>query len=101
MQGSSVHAVELVFLLLLLFVVVFAALARKIQLPYPIVLVIAGLFLSFVPGIPKITMSPDIIFLAVLPPLLYSGAWFTSWRPQRRFCRSRRSTRTALGIPRM
>jgi len=80
MQGNSVHAVELVFLLLLLFVVVFASVARKLQLPYPIVLVIAGLFLSFIPGIPKITMSPDIIFLAVLPPLLYAGAWFTSWR---------------------
>jgi Na+/H+ antiporter len=80
MQGNSVHAVELVFLLLLLFVVVFATLAQKIQLPYPIVLVIAGLLLSFIPGIPKITMSPDIIFLAVLPPLLYAGAWFTSWR---------------------
>src|SRR3984885_9158759 len=80
MQGNSVHAVELVFLLLLLFVVVFATLAQKIQLPFPIVLVIAGLLLSFIPGIPKITMSPDIIFLAVLPPLLYAGAWFTSWR---------------------
>lgn len=80
MQGNSVHAVELVFLLLLLFVVVFATLAQKIQLPYPIVLVIAGLVLSFIPGFPKITMSPDIIFLGVLPPLLYAGAWFTSWR---------------------
>jgi len=80
MEGSSVHAVELVFLLLLLFVIVFASLARKLQLPYPIVLVVAGLILSFIPGIPKITMSPDIIFLAVLPPLLYAGAWFTSWR---------------------
>jgi hypothetical protein len=39
MEGTSVHAVELVFLLLLLFVVVFASLARKLQLPYPIVLV--------------------------------------------------------------
>jgi CPA1 family monovalent cation:H+ antiporter len=80
MQGSSVHAVELVFLLLLLFVVVFASLARKIQVPYPIVLVVAGLVLSFIPGIPKITLSPDVIFLVVLPPLLYAGAWFTSWR---------------------
>jgi monovalent cation/hydrogen antiporter len=79
-EANSVSAVELVFLLLLLFVVVFASLARKIQLPYPIVLVIAGLLLSFIPGIPRITMSPDIIFLAVLPPLLYAGAWFTSWR---------------------
>jgi monovalent cation/hydrogen antiporter len=80
MEGSSVHAVELVFLLLLLFVIVFASLARKIDVPYPIVLVVAGLVLSFIPGIPKITMSPDVIFLAVLPPLLYAGAWFTSWR---------------------
>jgi Na+/H+ antiporter len=80
MEGNSVSAVELVFLLLLLFVVVFASLARKLQLPYPIVLVVAGLILSFIPGIPRITMSPDIIFLAVLPPLLYAGAWFTSWR---------------------
>jgi monovalent cation/hydrogen antiporter len=80
MLGNSVHAVELVFLLLLLFVVAFAALARKIQIPYPIVLVVAGLILSFVPGIPRISLSPDVIFLVVLPPLLYAGAWFTSWR---------------------
>jgi Na+/H+ antiporter len=80
MEGNSVGAVELVFLLLLLFVVVFASLARRLQLPYPIVLVLAGLILSFIPGIPRITMSPDIIFLAVLPPLLFAGAWFTSWR---------------------
>jgi monovalent cation/hydrogen antiporter len=80
MGSTSVHGIELVFLLLLLFVIVFASLARKLQLPYPIVLVVAGLILSFIPGIPKITMSPDLIFLAVLPPLLYSGAWFTSWR---------------------
>jgi monovalent cation/hydrogen antiporter len=80
MGSTSVHGIELVFLLLLLFVIVFASLARKLQLPYPIVLVVAGLVLSFIPGIPKITMSPDLIFLAVLPPLLYAGAWFTSWR---------------------
>jgi Na+/H+ antiporter len=79
-QANSVHAVELVFLLLLLFVVVFASLARKIQIPYPIVLVVAGLILSFIPGIPKVTLSPNIIFLVILPPLLYAGAWFTSWR---------------------
>jgi len=53
MQGNSVHAVELVFLLLLLFVVVFASVARKLQLPYPIVLVIAGLFSASFPESPK------------------------------------------------
>lgn len=80
MQGSSIHAVELVFLLLLLFVVVFASLARRLQTPYPIVLIVAGLLLSFIPGIPKITLNPDLIFFVVLPPLLYSAAWLTSWR---------------------
>jgi CPA1 family monovalent cation:H+ antiporter len=80
MQGHSIHGVELVFLLLLLFVVAFASLARKIQIPYPIVLVVAGLALSFIPQVPKITMNPDVVFLVILPPLLYIGAWFTSWR---------------------
>jgi monovalent cation/hydrogen antiporter len=80
MQSGGIHAVELVLLLLLFFVVVFAALARKLQTPYPIVLVIAGLLLSFLPGIPKISLNPDVIFLVVLPPLLYSAAWLTSWR---------------------
>jgi Na+/H+ antiporter len=80
MGGGRVHAMEIVFLLLMLFVVVFASLAGKLKLPYPIVLVVAGLVLGFVPGIPKITLNPDVIFLAVLPPLLYSAAWLTSWR---------------------
>src|ERR1700756_3044861 len=79
MQGG-IHGVEIVFLLLLLFVVVFGALARKLQTPYPIVLVLGGLLLSFVPGVPKITLNPDVIFFVVLPPLLYSAAWLTSWR---------------------
>ncbi len=80
MIGGGVHGVEVVFLLLLGFVVLFAVLARKLQTPYPIVLVVAGLLLSFIPGIPKITLNPDVIFLIVLPPLLYSAAWVTSWR---------------------
>jgi CPA1 family monovalent cation:H+ antiporter len=80
MQSGGIHAVEIVFLLLLLFVVIFATLARKLQTPYPIVLVVAGLLLGFIPGIPSIPLNPDIIFLVVLPPLLYSAAWLTSWR---------------------
>ena len=80
LHDSGIHAVELVFLLLLLFVVVFATLARKLQTPYPIVLVIAGLVLSCIPGMPKISLNPDVVFLIVLPPLLFSAAWLTSWR---------------------
>ena len=80
MQGSAIHAVEIVFLLLLLFVVVFGTLARKLNTPYPIVIVIGGLLISFIPGIPKITLDPNLVFLAILPPLLFSAAWLTSWR---------------------
>lgn len=77
---SDIGAVELVFLLLLLFIVVFGLLARKMGTPYPIVMVVGGLILGLIPGIPKITLNPDLVFLVVLPPLLYSSAWITSWR---------------------
>ncbi len=80
MDSGSIHAIELVFLLLLLFVVVFGFLAQRLRLPYPIVLVIAGTLLGFVPGIPRIKLDPDVVFFVVLPPLLYSAAWLTSWR---------------------
>src|SRR5262245_50111643 len=80
MQDGGVHKIEIVFLLLLLFVAAFGTLACKLKTPYPIVLVIAGLLLGFIPGIPRITLNPDIIFLVVLPPLLYSAAWRVPWR---------------------
>src|SRR4051794_614329 len=80
MHSSSVQALEIVFLLLLVFVAGLTVLARKLQTPYPIVLVIGGLLLSFVPGIPRIVLNPEVIFLLVLPPLLFSAAWLTSWR---------------------
>src|SRR2546423_8402620 len=80
MQGGGVQAVQLVLLLLLVFVVVFGALARRLETPFPIVLLIAGLALSIVPGIPQVNLDPDLVFVFCLPPLLYAGAWTTSWR---------------------
>lgn len=80
MWENGVHGAQLTLLLLLIFVAAFATLAQKLRTPYPIVLVIAGLLLGFVPGIPKVTLDPDLIFLVVLPPLLYAGAWVMSWR---------------------
>src|SRR2546429_6734114 len=86
MNGEGVHAAELIALALLVLVVAFAVLAQKIKTPYPIVLVTAGLALSFVPGIPKVQLNPEVVFLVVLPPLLYNGAWKMSWRDfQRNF----------------
>jgi NhaP-type Na+/H+ or K+/H+ antiporter len=65
----DIRTVELLFLLLLVFIIAFGQLARKIGTPYPIVMVIGGLLLGLIPGIPRITLDPDLIFLVVLPPL--------------------------------
>jgi monovalent cation/hydrogen antiporter len=80
MPGGGIHGAEIVFLLLLLFVAAFGALARRLQAPYPIVLVVAGLVLGFIPGLPRIVLDPDVVFFVFLPPLLYAAAWTTSWR---------------------
>ena len=77
---NAIGTVEFVFLLLLFFIVVLGILARKVGTPYPIIMVLGGLVLSFVPTIPDFSLNPDLIFLVVLPPLLYSSAWTTSWR---------------------
>jgi CPA1 family monovalent cation:H+ antiporter len=77
---SGIGTVEFVFLLLLFFIVVFGILARKLGTPYPIIMIVGGLLLSFIPAVPDITLEPDLIFLVVLPPLLYASAWTTSWR---------------------
>ncbi len=77
---SEIGAVELVFLLLLLFVVGFGLLARGLGTPYPIIMVIGGLLLGFIPVVPNIALNPELVFLVVLPPLLYAAAWTTSWR---------------------
>ena len=58
-------------------------LASFSRLPYPILLVLGGLALGFVPGIPHLSMRPDVVLVAILPPLLYSSAFFTSLRDLR------------------
>jgi CPA1 family monovalent cation:H+ antiporter len=74
------HTLELVCLFLLIVVVLFATLARRIRVPYPILLVLAGLGISFIPHVPRIPLSPDLVFLVFLPPLLYASAWQINWR---------------------
>ena len=61
--GAGVQTVQEVFLLLLLCVAVFAGLARRLKVPYPILLVTAGLLLSFLPGMPRIGLDPSLVFL--------------------------------------
>src|ERR1700736_2882385 len=59
--------------------VAFAIVAKRLALPYPIVFVLAGAALAFVPGLPAVRIAPDWIFLSILPPLLFSGGWATDW----------------------
>jgi monovalent cation/hydrogen antiporter len=82
--GESLHAVETVILLLLVLVAGFAVMAHRLKVPYPIVLVLAGLGISFLPHIPRVPLDPNIVFVIFLPPLLYSSAWAMSWREFRR-----------------
>ena len=58
-------------------------LVPKLRIPYPILLVLGGLALGFVPGLPEIDLPPDLVLVGVLPPLLYGAAFFTSLRDLR------------------
>jgi NhaP-type Na+/H+ or K+/H+ antiporter len=71
----------LVLLIGLLFAVAaVAGLARRFAVSYPIVLVVFGLGCSLLPRIPRVPLPPSLVFLVILPPLLYTAAWQTSWR---------------------
>src|SRR4028118_2296222 len=66
--------------ILLLFGISFLALlSNRYKFPFPIVLLLSGLAISIVPGLPTIALDPEIVFLIFLPPLLYAAAWNTSW----------------------
>src|ERR1700675_4451584 len=74
---------DLVLLALLVSIAALLVLAPYLRVPYPILLVLGGLALGFVPGIPTISLPPDVVLVAVLPPLLYSAAFYTSLRDLR------------------
>src|ERR687897_460757 len=72
------------------------AIAQLVRVPYPILLVLGGLGLGFVPGMPRIELAPDLVLVAVLPPLLYGTAFFTSLRELR--ANVRQITLLAVGL---
>lgn len=69
------------FYLSLIIVILFLImLSRKIKVAYPVVLVLAGLGISFIPGLPPLHIESEMIFILFLPPLLYDAAWQISWK---------------------
>ncbi|RZK12040.1 MAG: Na+/H+ antiporter [Flavobacterium sp.] len=74
------HENLLLIITLLFAVSMLVMLGQKLKISYPIFLVLGGLLISLIPGIPNIQMDPDMILTLFLPPLLYEAAWYTSWR---------------------
>jgi Na+/H+ antiporter len=74
-----VHSIDLVVGLLIA-MVIFVTVARRLNVSQPIVLVLGGLLLALSPRLPEIRLDPEIVFLVFLPPLLYWDALHCSWR---------------------
>jgi Na+/H+ antiporter len=77
------HDSELLLVGVLVVVPALSLLARVIGVPYPIVLVLGGLVLGFVPGVPDVELDPDLVLVLFLPPLLYAAAFFANLRDLR------------------
>src|SRR5919199_6248807 len=73
-----------------------SALARPLNLPYPIVLVVGGAAFGFIPGMPEVKLNPDVVLVIFLPPLLYGAAFFANLGDIRANLRS--NTLAAVGL---
>src|SRR5712692_4206948 len=71
------HQAEIIVLLFAA-VALLSVVARKLALPYPVVLVLAGLALSFIPHLPQVRLDPNLVFFFFLPPLIYPAVLFTT-----------------------
>src|SRR2546423_10522680 len=68
---------------LLIAVAVLSAIAHRLSVPYPIVLVVGGAVLGFVPGLPEVKLDPEVVLVVFLPPLLYGSAIFANFNDLR------------------
>ena len=65
-------------IILLAIVTALAQVTDRIRVPYPVMLVLAGIAIGLIPGLPIVSLDSDVVFLLFLPPVLYSAAWNTS-----------------------
>lgn len=68
-------------------IVLIEMLADKLRIAYPILLVLAGLFIGFIPGLPEVQVDPEMIFFIFLPPLLFEAAWSISFKEMKKWWR--------------
>ena len=81
------HGILPFLLAMIAAIVLLEMLATKLRVAYPIVLVVAGLLISFIPGLPAIKVNPELIFFIVLPPLLFEAAWNISFKEMKKWYR--------------
>src|SRR5205814_1741104 len=74
--GAPMHEPAVALLLVIVAGVGLVVLAPLLRVPYPILLLVGGAAVGFVPGLPEVVVSPDVVLLVLLPPLLYSAAFF-------------------------
>ena len=77
------HETEQLLLAVMVVVAGLSVLARAVRVPYPILLVLGGLVLGFMPGMPAVELPPELVLVAFLPPLLYWSGFFSSPRDLR------------------
>jgi monovalent cation/hydrogen antiporter len=90
------HEIESLLLALMVAVAGLSILARLVRVPYPILLVLGGLVIGFVPGMPAVELPPELVLVAFLPPLLYWSGFFSSPRDLRADARA--ITLAAVGL---
>jgi CPA1 family monovalent cation:H+ antiporter len=81
------HTVLPFLLAMIAAVVLIEMFAAKLRIAYPILLVVAGLLISFIPGLPVVKIDPDLIFLIFLPPLLFEASWSVSFKEMKKWWR--------------
>lgn len=81
------HSILPFLLAMIAAIVLLNMLAIKLKVAYPIVLVLAGLLVSFIPELPNVNINPDLIFFIFLPPLLFYSAWSVSFKEMKKWWR--------------
>lgn len=81
------HTILPLLLAMVAIIVLLNMLASKLKVAYPILLVLGGLAISFVPGLPLIKVNPDLIFFIFLPPLLFEACWSASFKEMKKYWR--------------
>ncbi|WP_231458493.1 Na+/H+ antiporter [Pedobacter sp. Leaf132] len=81
------HSTLPFFLAMVAIIVLLNMWAVKLKIAYPILLVVGGLLISFIPGMPRVQVDPNLIFFIFLPPLLFEAAWSISFKEMKKWWR--------------